>query len=139
MTTSPRRLVASLVAAVAVTAAGVLIVDLTTGSGGPASTGRDVGSAGATDPNGNTTQLSIVDFTFDPNPAILTAGSTMTIVNKDGAAHTVTSGTRDDPGKVFNVKVAADGTGRLVITKPGIYPYICTIHPGMKGTLRVVA
>jgi plastocyanin len=33
--------------------------------------------------------------------------------------------------------IAAGGSWRFVARKTGVYDYICTLHPNMKGTLKV--
>jgi plastocyanin len=43
-----------------------------------------------------------------------------------------------DDGKSFNVTVAAGGTATFTApTKPGTYPFHCSVHPQMHGTLVV--
>jgi len=82
-------------------------------------------------------RLTIVDFMFEPSPVTVAAGDRIQIVNEDDADHTITSGSRDDAGEVFDVDVDALGSGELVIEDPGTYEYICVIHPGMKGAIEV--
>ena len=52
--------------------------------------------------------------------------------NKDPFPHTVTA-----PGKFDSHDIAADGSWKYVARTAGEYAYICTLHPNMKGTLRV--
>jgi plastocyanin len=143
MSTSPRRLLLAGAASIVVMAIGVVVVDQTAGGGSssdtPSTTGDGISTA-SNSPGGDdlVTELDIVDFAFEPTPATVSAGSTVRIVNSDGTKHTVTSGSRDDAGKVFDVALDPNGTGELVIDEPGTYTYICRIHPGMKGTLEVV-
>jgi plastocyanin len=60
-------------------------------------------------------------------------GATITVDNKDGTDHTVTS----DTGNAFD-DAASPGTSTFTApTKPGSYPFHCTIHPSMHGTLVV--
>ena len=70
---------------------------------------------------------------FTPAQVTVTAGTTVTWVNKDPFPHTVFS----DTGKIPSAAVAPDGRFQFTPTKPGRYDYICTLHPGMKGTLIV--
>ncbi len=68
-------------------------------------------------------------------PASVPAGATVTVVNKDAADHTVTSTTG-----AFDVPAPANQTTSFTApSTPGSYPFICTIHPDMHGTLVVVA
>ncbi len=73
---------------------------------------------------------------FDPVSFTVKAGTTVTWVNKDGAAHTVTS----SDSKLFDSgNVDAGGTYKFTFTQPGTYQYYCTLHPWMKGTMIVTA
>jgi plastocyanin len=54
-------------------------------------------------------------------------------VNHDPAEHTVTG---EDGG--FDSGTLAGGVAfEATFDAPGEYRYICTLHPGMKGTVRV--
>jgi plastocyanin len=53
-------------------------------------------------------------------------------VNKDPFPHTATARGNFDSGSI-----AAGRSWSLVAREPGDYAYICTLHPGMKGTLIV--
>ena len=61
-------------------------------------------------------------------------GAQVTVVNNDSAEHTVTS----DAAGTFNVEV--EGKRQVTFTaptQPGTYPFHCTYHPSMHGTLTV--
>lgn len=61
-------------------------------------------------------------------------GAQVTVVNNDSAEHTVTS----DVAGTFNVEV--EGKRQVTFTaptQPGMYPFHCTYHPSMHGTLTV--
>ena len=135
MHTSPRRLAVALIASAAVMAAGVGVVELSTG-GGPSDTPPTRAAPPGQD--GTLAELAIIDFAFAPTTTKVVRGSSIEIKNMDAAKHTVTSGTRDEPGKDFDVDVDGNSTGELVIGAPGTYDYICRIHPGMKGSIEVV-
>lgn len=68
-------------------------------------------------------------------PALTVApGATVTVVNNDGAEHSVTA----DTGDAFNAEV--DGNGTLTFTAPsapGSYAFHCKYHPMMHGQLVV--
>jgi plastocyanin len=77
----------------------------------------------------------IKDYAFSPQPLTISVGETVTFVNKDSDAHTVTStdGLFDSKGL---------DTGDVWVhkfTKPGTYKYFCSLHPWMKGTIIVKA
>ncbi|HEX5474643.1 MAG TPA: cupredoxin family copper-binding protein [Vicinamibacterales bacterium] len=67
-------------------------------------------------------------------PAVLTvhAGDTVVWVNKDFITHTATAKGHFDSGKI-----AEGHSWSYVARTKGTFPYICTLHPDMKGTLRV--
>jgi plastocyanin len=82
---------------------------------------------------GKTTTVSIKNFAFNPPNATVSAGTTVTWVNNDQTAHTVTandgafdSGTLQ-PGKSYSFK----------FDKAGTYAYHCNIHPDMTATVTV--
>jgi aldose sugar dehydrogenase len=78
---------------------------------------------------------------YDPNPINIKAGDTVTWINADLVAHTVTSGKNYDPltsGKIFNSgSIISNGEYSHKFTKPGVYDYICLFHPNMKGEVVV--
>ena len=102
------------------------------GSGSPASTWPHpacrptAGTAAAT--------ITIKDFAYG-DPLTVAPGAAVTVTNMDTAAHTVTA----DEGSAFDAQVkGSGGTATFTApTKPGSYPYHCTYHPGMHGTLVV--
>jgi plastocyanin len=71
--------------------------------------------------------------TFSPGEVGVRVGETVVWVNKDPFPHNVTSavggfGSGDlEPGQEWLFQAATAGT----------FPYVCTLHPGMKGTLIV--
>ncbi|HVX02344.1 MAG TPA: plastocyanin/azurin family copper-binding protein [Nitrososphaera sp.] len=86
------------------------------------------------------------DQAFSPNPVTASVGDTVIWTNKDGALHTVTSGTGGTTDGKFGTK--DDGTPVLIppnktfeytTTTAGDFPYFCSLHPTMVGTLKVVA
>ncbi|MEU9094969.1 cupredoxin domain-containing protein [Streptomyces sp. NPDC087901] len=79
--------------------------------------------------------ITIKDFAFHPAALTVAPGTKVTVINKDSATHTVTatSGKAFDTGQVKSGQtVTFDAPAR-----PGSYPYICTIHPTMNGSLTV--
>lgn len=63
------------------------------------------------------------------------AGTVVEFVNQDSAGHTATS----DDKATFDSKTLSPGGGAFKYTasKPGTFPYTCTIHPAMKGSITV--
>lgn len=76
----------------------------------------------------------IKNFAFGPVSLVVTPGAKITVVNQDRAPHTLTA--RD---KSFDTGTIAGGQrGEFTApSSPGTYPYICTVHPYMAGTLIV--
>ncbi|MCF2531560.1 cupredoxin domain-containing protein [Yinghuangia soli] len=82
----------------------------------------------------NTTTVMIKSFAFAPAAFTVAPGATVTVVNQDDSAHTLTAN-----DKAFDTGTLAPGaTGTFTApTKPGTYPFLCTPHPFMTGTLTV--
>ena len=76
----------------------------------------------------------IQNFAFSPNNLTVKAGTTVTWINKDSTAHTVTS----DSGAFTSSGNLNTGTNyTFTFTKAGTYPYHCSIHPSMTGQIIV--
>ena len=70
---------------------------------------------------------------FSPNPVEVKVGETVTWINDDSGRHTVTS--KDG---VFNSELMGRGQSfSFTFDKAGQYPYLCSPHPGMLGTVVV--
>lgn len=95
---------------------------------GPASSTSASSAAGGT----TATTITIKSFRFT-TPDSVAPGATVTVDNQDGAAHTVTA----DEGKAFDDAAPAGTSTFTAPTKPGSYPFHCSIHPSMHGTLVV--
>jgi len=81
--------------------------------------------------SGNT--VSIVNMSFSPANLSVSAGTTVTWTNNDAMTHTVTS-----DGGIFDSGNLAGGKAySRAFATAGTFPYHCTIHPGMTGTITV--
>lgn len=90
------------------------------------------GTPGAT-PASAAAVITIKDYGFK-GPVSVTPGASITIKNEDTVTHTVTA----DSGGAFDVTVNAGSSAKLTApSKPGSYPYHCTFHAEMHGTLVV--
>src|ERR1043166_3780708 len=80
-----------------------------------------------------TTSVSILGISMAYSPANVTInrGDTVTWTNKDTITHTVTSNT-----SVFNSgNMGANATFSFTFNNPGSFPYHCSIHLSMTGTI----
>jgi plastocyanin len=100
-----------------------------------------VHSAETSSPAPNTINIVGIESPFFvPNSIDVKAGTTLTFANTDGNIHTVTSvkaGTTEPDGRFDSGMVKGGDSFAVKLDKPGTYNYICTIHPGMKGTVKV--
>lgn len=82
------------------------------------------------------TSVEIKNFAFSPKEITVKPGAKITATNQDIAGHSFTS----DDGTSFDTGVLAQGKSATVTApiKPGSYPFHCTPHPYMKGTLTLV-
>ena len=75
----------------------------------------------------------IENMQFSPATLTVRRGERIVWVNRDLFPHTVTSA-----AKAFDSSsIAASGAWSFVASKVGEYPYSCTFHPTMKGTITV--
>lgn len=85
-----------------------------------------------TAPAAAATKVSITNFAFDPAALTVKSGSTVTWTNNDVVAHTVTF------TDVANSPILNRGNKfSRTFSQAGTYPYICSIHPFMHGTVVV--
>lgn len=80
---------------------------------------------------------------YEPDPLTVSAGDAVEVSNQDTVPHTVTSGSGpEDPetGSQFDTSIIDAGATAQVDTAnlaAGDYPYYCSVHPYMLGTLTV--
>lgn len=84
-------------------------------------------------PTGEAAALAIRNFTFQPPALRVSSGTTVTATNFDAATHTWTS----DEGAWDSGNLARDATFSRAFPTAGTFPYHCTIHSSMKGTIVV--
>jgi plastocyanin len=75
-------------------------------------------------------EVQVVDNAFKPGTIEVAVGDTVTWVYKGGVKHNVIG-----PG--FNGPTQKSGTFEHTFNSAGSFKYVCTIHPGMKGTVKV--
>jgi plastocyanin len=98
------------------------------------------GDDSPTNPSPTSTPVSIVNgastltsTAYSPNPVNVSVGGTVTWTNNDTTTHTATSTT----GAWNSGTIAPGRTFSQRFTSAGSFPYNCTIHPGMVGTVTV--
>lgn len=79
-----------------------------------------------------TSTVRVVDNGFDPADTEIAAGDTLTWTWQGDNDHNVV-------GDGFSSPVQRDGTFQHRFTTPGTYPYRCTLHGWMRGTVTVVS
>ena len=97
---------------------------------GPARAGGGGCTEGVTQGSGST--IEIANACFTPTILHIRPGHVVTWINTDPFVHNVTAngwGHYDDldPGSRFSA----------TFERPGLYPFACTIHPGMSGVIVV--
>ena len=112
-----------------------------TGPSAPASSAAPVEPSMSASPTGPTTgspetavelTIHIESFAYT-GPDSVPAGATVTVMNMDAQAHTVTS----DDGSFDAVVKPGNSVTFTSPIKPGSYTYHCTYHSSMQGTLVV--
>jgi plastocyanin len=83
--------------------------------------------------SGSGTAATIADFAFAPNPVTVSSGGFATWTNNDSTTHTVTFDSGPDCGNV----AGGGGSVTVAFNVAGTYPYHCSIHTSMKGSVTV--
>jgi plastocyanin len=78
-------------------------------------------------------EIKIDNFTFGPAALKVPVGTTITWVNRDDIPHTVVNTDKTFKSKVLDT----DDRFSFTFTKAGTFPYFCSIHPKMTGTVVV--
>jgi plastocyanin len=80
-----------------------------------------------------TAEVKVDNFSFGPATMTVPIGTTVTWTNRDDIPHTIVS-----TDKVFKSKVLdTDEKFSFTFAKAGTYPYFCSIHPKMTGSVVV--
>lgn len=77
--------------------------------------------------------VEIRDFDFFPRELTVAPGTTITWVNRDTVPHDAT----DEGGSWGTAMLNQDESDTLTFDSPGVYQYLCSIHPDMKATVTV--
>jgi plastocyanin len=79
--------------------------------------------------------VKIRNFKYEPAILRINANETVKFVNEDEEPHTATA----ENGSFDSKALDTNQTFTYTFAKAGSYPYICAIHPFMKGTITVTA
>jgi plastocyanin len=103
----------------------------TTAGGGDDTSGGGAASDAVT--------VSMKDIAFSPSEAEVPKGGSVTWTNDDSVGHDVTK--QSGPGADFKSgdpgAMAGGDTFTQKFDTPGTIQYVCTVHPGMEGTVVV--
>jgi plastocyanin len=135
-----KKLLVLLIACLALTIAACGDDDDDGGGGGSAATTEQT-DTGTPPPAGDgaakTVEVDIPAIEFDPADVTVKAGTTVKWTNSDDLPHTVTK--TDGPGPEFDSGNLDPGGTEFEQTfeAKGTIDYVCTIHPGQKGSITV--
>lgn len=82
---------------------------------------------------GESAQVRIASFRFDPETLVVAPGTTVTWLNEDEEIHTITS---SDGLFTSSALEDAESFSRVYST-PGTFEYHCALHPQMNGKVIV--
>jgi len=88
---------------------------------------------GAYAQQGAAAEIKIDNFSFTPATITVTAGTTITWVNRDDIPHTVASDSKEFKSKALDT----DDKFSYTFSKSGTYSYFCSLHPKMTGKVIV--
>lgn len=77
--------------------------------------------------------VNIVDFAFTPQVDTVAVGGTVTWPNTGNAPHTSTS--TSSPSLWDSGRLSSGQSYSRQFADAGSFPYVCTIHPNMTGTI----
>lgn len=78
---------------------------------------------------------SSCQYSFFPTQTTLPAGSVIDFMNLSSVAHTATS----DTGAFDTGVMAPNAIVSITFSRPGTYPFHCSIHPNMHATIVITA
>jgi plastocyanin len=102
------------------------------GGGGDATTEQPAGGGGGG--GGGGSEVSMEGIQFNPEQVTIGAGDTVTWTNNDSTAHDVTA---DEFSSGESGGMANGDTFEHTFEQAGTFDYVCTVHPGMEGSVVV--
>jgi plastocyanin len=114
------------------------------GGGGPSASAPASSAAASGEAAGEIVEITVgtddgTELLFDPTEITVPAGATvrLTFVNESTVPHNLTFGDPIDAATATTVAPGEEETIEFVAPEAGEYEYVCTLHPGMEGTLIV--
>ncbi|HSR50215.1 MAG TPA: cytochrome P460 family protein [Acidobacteriota bacterium] len=98
----------------------------------PSNAGPRKESAASDDVPENSVRMNML--AYSPQTLTVKVGTTVTWINEDPFPHTATA----DDGSFDTGTIASKQRASVTFNDPGTFPYTCTPHPFMKGTIKVV-
>jgi plastocyanin len=94
----------------------------------------DGGGGDSDDGGGGGAEVSLDGIAFNPSDVSVGVGDTVTWTNNESVEHDVTadSFSSGDPGGMMS-----GDTFEHTFEEAGSFDYVCTVHPGMEGTVTV--
>ena len=131
-----KRLLILLLACTALVAAGCGGDDNSSSSDSGSSTKKEDTSGSGSDAasTSDTVEIDMKNFQFAPKDATAKVGQTVRWVNQDSAPHDATD---EKTGQFKSDQFAKGESYEFTPKKAGKIVYVCTLHPGMDGTLTV--
>jgi plastocyanin len=102
-------------------------------TGGTGTTSAPVGTVTSAATTAQAVQVVMKNRAYDPQQVTVKVGDTVSWVNQDSPNHDVVA----DNGEFKSELFGNGGSFSFTFTKAGTYPYHCSIHPGMVGTVIV--
>jgi plastocyanin len=78
--------------------------------------------------------IEMIDLKFDPEDATADAGQEICWVNEETIEHNAVD---EETGKFKSELFGKGQTFTTTVDEPGKIDYVCTVHPGMTGTLTI--
>jgi plastocyanin len=87
------------------------------------------------DPIATPVVVRVFEYGFNPSNVAIVAGQGVAWQDVGDELHTITP--RSPAGRRVWLEAKRKGSAVHVFPRPGVYPYYCSIHPWMRGTVTV--
>ena len=133
---SSLRVMAALSTAIVLAACGGTTPTSQPTAGGPGATvGATTAAGPCADSTGTTTvSASVANNTWTPANVTAKVGDVITWANSDTVPHKVAL---DDGSCQMSANIAGGSSASLAFSAAGTYPFHCSVHPSMKGTITI--